>query len=264
MKYAFFGNRFFSLEVMLDRNLDVEIAAVKGSYLEKELLNRQLSYVSISAKREFLSWYEKVNFDVFVSNGGPYLIPVDETRGLHVNIHPSYLPDLRGPAPIIGAILLQKDGGATVHVMDREFDNGDIISQVRVRYDPDRGAAELYQLSFAAERKAFEAALSSDFLPRTPQKLEPHHVYFRSSEQDRVVDLSQDAAAIRRRILAFDIPGRRAYFLSEGWKMECLSAHFVKNGAVPAVDALQSAAGIQSMLVERADGSLRIEYRRAA
>ena len=43
----------------------------------------------------------------------------------YVNIHPSFLPDLRGIDPVLGSILFKRDAGATCHIMSEKIDAGD-------------------------------------------------------------------------------------------------------------------------------------------
>ncbi len=57
-------------------------------------------------------------------------------RGM-LNVHPSLLPRLRGPSPIVSAILRdEKDSvGTTIIQLDSEMDHGPIVAQARVTLD---------------------------------------------------------------------------------------------------------------------------------
>lgn len=57
-------------------------------------------------------------------------------RGM-LNVHPSLLPALRGPSPIVSAILRdEKDSvGTTIILLDSEMDHGPIVAQARVTLD---------------------------------------------------------------------------------------------------------------------------------
>ncbi len=46
-----------------------------------------------------------------------------------LNVHPSLLPKLRGPAPIVSAILEGQETGVTIMLMSKEMDAGPILSQ---------------------------------------------------------------------------------------------------------------------------------------
>ncbi|MGB7538162.1 MAG: phosphoribosylglycinamide formyltransferase [Anaerolineales bacterium] len=59
-------------------------------------------------------------------------------RGRILNIHPALLPKYGGPGmygPAVHAAVLaagDKETGVTIHLVDREYDHGDIIAQCRV------------------------------------------------------------------------------------------------------------------------------------
>jgi methionyl-tRNA formyltransferase len=57
-------------------------------------------------------------------------------RGM-LNVHPSLLPALRGPSPIVSAILRdEKESiGTTIILLDSEMDHGPIVAQARVTLD---------------------------------------------------------------------------------------------------------------------------------
>ena len=63
-------------------------------------------------------------------------------RGRMINIHPALLPDFGGPGMyghrVHEAVLASgvKTSGATVHLVDEQFDRGDIIAQERVPVSP--------------------------------------------------------------------------------------------------------------------------------
>ena len=51
-----------------------------------------------------------------------------------LNIHPSYLPDHRGPEPVMWGLLdRQQAFGITLHMIDSRVDTGEIVSQASVR-----------------------------------------------------------------------------------------------------------------------------------
>ncbi len=56
------------------------------------------------------------------------LLPKRET----INVHPSLLPKLRGPSPIVGAILSEEKTGVSIMHLDSEMDHGPIIAQKEV------------------------------------------------------------------------------------------------------------------------------------
>lgn len=210
--YAFFGNRFYVLEAMLEAGLDVvHIGAVSGSYLDKELSRRQIAFVRCGNKQEFLDWISAIKADRFIANGCPWRVPEAVLLCIQcVNIHPSYLPDLRGADPIPAAILFGRDSGATCHVMDADIDTGDIIAQIKLPYDPDWDALTLYPLCFETEAEVFRQALKKNFIPAYAQATSGTETYYSFKESDLQIDAGESAENIRRKVLAFNTPNKVA------------------------------------------------------
>lgn len=72
---------------------------------------------------------------IVVSRFGEILLPevISISRLGVLNIHCSLLPQLRGPAPIAGAIIGGfSESGVTIHYMDRGIDTGDIVLQKHI------------------------------------------------------------------------------------------------------------------------------------
>lgn len=237
-KYAFAGNRAFVLQRMRELKLDVcEIWAVKGSYLERYLDNEGLEYKKIEEKGQFFEEIETAEFDFFISNGLPIILPeklLCSNSKKFINIHPSLLPDLRGKDPVPGAILYRRDSGATCHIMDRSIDGGDIVSQVKIPYSDDLDAGLLYQLSFKAEVDAFERAYEKDFIPKSKQVLRDTDIYYSYKPKDMDIDLSKDTAeVIAAKVKAFATgnKGAKVYINDKNFicsDIKCLTNSYVK------------------------------------
>lgn len=78
-------------------------------------------------------------WDLFVVVGYGTILPkavLDLPAHGVINVHPSLLPELRGPSPIRTAILEdKKTTGVTVMLLDEKMDHGPIIAQARVEID---------------------------------------------------------------------------------------------------------------------------------
>jgi folate-dependent phosphoribosylglycinamide formyltransferase PurN len=60
------------------------------------------------------------------------------------NLHKSYLPHYRGMAPNFYALMEGADSvGATLHVLAKGFDTGDILDQVKLKIEPGEGVYDL-------------------------------------------------------------------------------------------------------------------------
>jgi methionyl-tRNA formyltransferase len=79
--------------------------------------------------------------DLAICTGFPWLIPqdaLDVPRLGILNGHPSLLPRYRGPFPVAWAVRNgEREIGMTYHLMDAQFDTGNILSQGCVALDDD-------------------------------------------------------------------------------------------------------------------------------
>lgn len=73
-----------------------------------------------------------------------------------INLHPAYLPYNRGWHTPSWALFEQTPYGATLHVMTKSVDSGEIIDRKRVHPHPDDTANTLYQRVLEAEFKLFK------------------------------------------------------------------------------------------------------------
>jgi len=210
--YVFVGNRWGVLRLMLDRGLLVaRIFVVPGSFLERELRARDMPFITIQSKSHLVNQLAAASFDVLVSNGCPHILPVSRIqRGcqVFVNVHGSLLPDLAGRHPVNGAVLFERELGATCHLMDDGVDSGAVIAQVPIGRDHGLELALLYHMTFDAEVLAFADALDRDFTPADRTLDGPDPIYYTRAEDDMKIELDDDPAAIVRRIRAFGIPSQ--------------------------------------------------------
>lgn len=222
-RLVFVGNRRFVLEEIIHKGCDLALAViVRGSHLERDyhagLLPSSLDIRFVASKKELIDILREASpFDVLVSNGCPYILPISQLpKAKYINIHPSLLPDLRGVDPVIGSILFERDAGATCHVMDEGIDTGDIISQVSIPYTKDLDVTTLYQLSFIAEREAFSLALSKDFSGGVSQGGEEGAIYFSRRTEDSEFSFTEPVDVIFRKIRAFNNKSIGCRFYIEG------------------------------------------------
>lgn len=96
---------------------------------------------------EFLEQLKTYNADTFVVAAyGKILRPqlLEIPRLPTINLHPSLLPEYRGPAPIQGPL---RDGktetGVTIMLIDEEMDHGDVLAQEVIPIAPEDDAHSL-------------------------------------------------------------------------------------------------------------------------
>lgn len=130
----------------MNNDSDIKIVFFGSSqfskYVLKELEEADFSPVlSITSAREELPMEKlrELNADVFVVASFGKILPkelIEMPRFKTLNVHPSLLPVLRGPAPIQGTILGLGEPGVTIIRMDEKMDHGPIIAREKIRVEP--------------------------------------------------------------------------------------------------------------------------------
>lgn len=154
----------------------------------------------------------KLHPDLFVVAAYGKLVPEEilaiPTLG-SLNIHPSLLPNYRGPAPIQNALLNgDEELGITIMKMDEELDHGPIVTQWTIPIKPSDTFASLHEKAFldAADKLPVVIKKYADksLLP-VPQKhdlaffterIEREHGYF-------AIDNPPEKTALQRMIRAY-------------------------------------------------------------
>jgi methionyl-tRNA formyltransferase len=170
-----------------------------------------------------------VSFGLFVP---PRILNQAKYGGL--NVHPSLLPDLPGPAPIEHAILKgRRTTGITIQTLDPEhFDQGTILAQSSVPVRHDHTAAELHkQLETAGAKELVHVLQTRKFVPplddaRLPSGSGPMEYARKLTKQDRFIDLAKstlgEILAITRAL------GPPWCFLPNGRRLQLLEIQHVK------------------------------------
>lgn len=174
---------------------------------------------------EFVNALRELAPDLFVAVGYMKLLKSEilaVPRLFAVNYHASLLPAYRGKHPVFWALRNgEKWAGLTVHVMDPNFDTGDILYQVRVRTRQHDTVATLYERIMEASLPLVRRLITSaerGTLNRTPQTNVDASYYSSTREQDFRLDWSCDAEVLRRWIQTSpgecfaEIEGARVFF----------------------------------------------------
>ncbi len=274
-KIVFIGNRAQVLDVCL-QELDWEVVAVcayRGSFLEKDLAARPLAHTpfAFADKEAVLGQLDRLDFDILVSNGCPFILPISRLRRegrQFINTHPSLLPDLKGPHPVNGLFLQgRREFGATTHYMAEDVDAGAILAQARAPLTPDLDAGLVYRLAFQLEAEAFRQAVAAlraaDYRLAGQAQAEGGAVYRRTAA-DRTADAAlEPAVEIETKIRAFGIRSlgvtlatRDGEFrVFEGCAVTHVDANRRFSQGVPGAVVL---AYDGKLLVETADGLIKL------
>jgi len=109
----------------------------------------EIAYAPASQQASCASLIEQYAIDFLLVACWPYLIDsiliASACKGA-LNMHPSLLPDFRGPNPVEQQLDCQQCRfGVSLHLLNRHFDQGDIIAQTELRdldRPPDRSGLE--------------------------------------------------------------------------------------------------------------------------
>ncbi|MDR1575062.1 MAG: methionyl-tRNA formyltransferase [Treponema sp.] len=125
-----------------------------------------------------------------------------------INIHPSLLPQYRGPTPIQAAILgRETETAVTIQKLAAQMDSGDILAQERLPLDGRETAASL---SEKAARKAAEmlppalTSIAEGTIQARPQDHAGASYCSRIDREAGLIDWAASAPEIDARIRAFD------------------------------------------------------------
>lgn len=185
----------------------------------------------------------------------PYFLSIFARGGL--NVHPSLLPQWRGPAPIPAAILSgAQRTGVTVQRLAAEVDAGAILAQREQPLDgTETGASltpRLARLGAALLREAVDAVAAGAARERPQDPAAATWCSLLRKEQG-AVDWRRPAAEIERAVRAYD-PWPRACTWWNGRRLLVLEAA-LECGAAGAAVRVPAAAG-QVLSVDRRRGIL--------
>lgn len=231
-KYVFVGNREYVLREMLKMNLNVTaVLVMENSYLHHRLKNDKfVEYSVVSSKRQLLETLSVLDYDVLVSNGCKYILPIDNMKkAMYINLHPSLLPDLKGMDPVNGACLFNRTPGAACHLIDMGIDTGAIISRVSIPLTEDIDTIILFQLSFRAEVLAFIEAYQKNFEPMVPQPIVEDAIYYTISPSDMNLHFSKGVDYILKQSKAFGYSTKGLFFKCRGRIYKCFSIKEITN-----------------------------------
>jgi methionyl-tRNA formyltransferase len=221
-RVLFIGNRPGVLREIVESNMFeiTKIFALKDSFLERsrEEFPSQKSF-SVFDERDTQHVIKQVQdgmFDFLVSNGCPFIIPVSKIRKPHqifINVHPGYLPHLKGKTPINGVFYNEMDFfGATAHLMDDGIDTGPVLYQEKQPVTQDMDLGLLYFLNFELERVVMRKVINhyseTGQLPQQHTQIQGGSYFNRKPEMQLINFTEMGTSELIKRIRAFGIKGQ--------------------------------------------------------
>jgi methionyl-tRNA formyltransferase len=213
---------------------------------------------------------EAAQADVMVVAAYGLILPqwvLDTPRLGCLNIHASLLPRWRGAAPIHRAIEAgDAETGVTIMQMDAGLDTGDMCVMERLPIAAGDTTASLHDKLAALGGRLIVEALEMGAcggLPRTPQPAEGVTYAHKIEKAESLIDWSENAEAIARRLRAFNpFPGGATELGGEAikvWEAQALEGSGGAPGRVLSADAggvrVACGQGVLNMtLLQRAGG----------
>lgn len=131
-----------------------------------------------------------------------------------INVHPSILPELRGPSPIQTAILRGfEQTGVSLMQLDKKMDHGPILGQIQVKIQPDENYLQLAERLSVIGSQILDDKIQdylAGHLTPLPQADEQATFCQMIDKADGQIDWSKSAQEINNMIRAFN-PWPSAY-----------------------------------------------------
>jgi len=181
---------------------------------------------------ELLKELQKDEWDVFVVASYGRIIPdeiLETPMYKSINVHPSLLPELRGPSPIMSMILEdKKETGVTIMLMDAEMDHGAILAQEKVSINEWPCLSELER-----QLAGIGGRMLVDVLPKwvsgnvEPQKQDHSQATLTKKirKEEAKINLSDDDYLNYRKIMAYE--RLKPFFFKDGKRVVINSVDFV-------------------------------------
>jgi methionyl-tRNA formyltransferase len=212
--------------------------------------------------RDFYEELSRVPFEYAVVVSFGMILPqkmFETWPGIWINVHPSMLPEYRGPSPMITA-LLEGAGttGVTINRIVYQVDAGDIYAQTSFNIEDDDNLDRLEEKAAALGAPLLVAVLDLieklDYRP-VPQGTRGVTYSSKITPGDLVIDWTRPAGELFNRIRAFSTrPG--AYTIFNGSRLKILSSHIAERDAAGKEPGMVIAAGKkEGVIVACGDGN---------
>lgn len=184
---------------------------------------------------DVLAAFQALDLDAAVVVAYGLILPqamLDAPRLGCINIHASLLPRWRGAAPIQAAILAgDAESGVTIMRMDAGLDTGPMLLREATPITPATTGATLHDTLSAMGARLVVQTLAAMPAP-IPQPDTGATYAPKLGRDDARIDWTQDAAAIERRVRAFD-PWPGTFTTLGGAVLKVLAAQSAEGDGVP-------------------------------
>jgi methionyl-tRNA formyltransferase len=169
------------LEYLVEQNEDIVGVLAKDDRKDSRWYDSPFIYAQ-EHKLPIIQPHTKIEADVLFSVFYHRLIPKTmlDSVALSINFHGGKLPQYKGCNTNMWVIINEEtETAATAHIMEEQFDNGDIVGEKRVRVHPWSTGRSVYDDTTIATIALFKEIynqVKEGTITRTPQK--PGGVYY--------------------------------------------------------------------------------------
>ena len=182
---------------------------------------------------EFISQLSDVNCQMFLVASYGKIMPkeiIDLPTNKSLNIHPSLLPNLRGPAPIQETIIRNEKPAVTIMQMNEKMDQGPVIAQKEIDIENFPVSNVVLNKILAKEGAKLFLEIISDYLSENIKPTEQDDskaTYTKMIEkQDGLLNLDDDPQENYRKFLAYT-PWPSVYFFKDDKRIKITDADLI-------------------------------------
>ncbi len=263
MKIVYFGNNLFSscLKYLLAEGHQILRVYKNSSLHDSSIIDKlceknSLSLYEHKPKLSELNQLVSLGVEIFIVAEYSYLVPDTDVK-YAINIHPTLLPEGRGPTPLPYLINSPEFSGVTIHKICDDFDSGDIVLQSKVAHSIDESLTTLMikmYIESAKLLKFFFEDIDKYYKSASPQT--DHSYWSKIDVTKRVLDWNSPIIDIKKQMRCFGHIGLIIKLDQELWvtsHVEIIDCkHTLKPGTVAFEDdsvlAVNALDGVVSML----------------
>lgn len=210
MNVVYFGNNLFSscLKYLINEGHQIQRVYKNTSLHDSSIIDRLCDNNNIPTYQHKPSLSElnhliSLGAEMFIVAEYSYLVPKTNVK-YAINIHPTLLPEGRGPNPLSYLIRTRGHSGVTIHKICDDFDSGDIILQTKVTQSIDESLTTLMiKVHFESVKllEMFFDDIDNYYESATPQT--GHSYWSRIDASERVLDWNSPINEIQTQIKCF-------------------------------------------------------------
>ncbi|TMM42409.1 formyltransferase family protein [Colwellia ponticola] len=240
MKIVYLGNNLFSscLKYLLAEGHQILRVYKNNSPHDSSIIDRlcENNCIPLHNHKPNLSELNQLislGAEMFIIAEYSYLVPVTKVK-YAINIHPTLLPEGRGPTPLPYLIKLPEFSGVTIHKIRDSFDSGDIVLQSKIPQSIDESLTTLMikvHLESVKLLKVFFQDIDYYYQLAYPQK--GHSYWAKINGSERVLDWNSPIKDIQKQMRCFGHIGLIVKLEQELWATSHLEIIDYKHSLKP-------------------------------